>query len=108
MGKIEQKWWKIVKKCARKSEKVYQNGGGVVGTVFIDPLRFVVNMVIFCSILKLVAALAEEAKLGTLFLNTQEAKVIYLILQALEHPQLSKAIHTNNTTTVGTFNNTIK
>lgn len=34
------------------------------------------NILITCSIFKLVAASAAEAKLGVLFLNAQESKVI--------------------------------
>ncbi len=41
---------------------------------------------ITCTVLKLVAALASEAELGALILNTQEAKVIRLVLKELQHP----------------------
>ncbi len=54
------------------------------------------------------AASATEAKLGALFLNAQEAKVLRLDLEELGHPQLPTPIHINNTTTVGIVNNTIK
>jgi len=60
-----------------------------------------------CTILKLVAASAAEAKLA-LFLNAQEAKVFRLVLAKLGHPQLPTPIHINNTTTVGIINITIK
>ena len=60
-----------------------------------------------CTILKLVAASAAEAKLGALFLNAQEAKVFRLVLAELGHPQPPTPIHINNTTTVGIVNNTI-
>ncbi len=63
---------------------------------------------ITCTILKLVAASAAEAELGALFLNAQEAKVIRLVLEELEHPQPPTPIHINNNTTVGIVNNTIK
>jgi len=56
----------------------------------------------------LVAASAAEAELGSLFLNTQEAKVIRLILEELGHPQPPTPIHVDNTTAVGIVNNTIK
>jgi len=55
-----------------------------------------------------VAASATEAKLGALFLNAQEAKVIRLVLEELGHPQPPTPIHVDNTTTVGIVNNTIK
>jgi hypothetical protein len=63
---------------------------------------------ITCTILNLVAASAAEAELGALFLNTQEAKVIRLVLEELGHPQPPTPIHIDNTTTVGIVNNTIK
>ncbi len=63
---------------------------------------------ITCTILKLVAASAAEAELGALFLSAQEAKVIWLVLVELEHLQPPTPIHIDNTTTVGTVNNTIK
>jgi hypothetical protein len=61
-----------------------------------------------CTILKLVAAPAAEAELGTLFLNAQEANIIWLVLEELGHPQPPTLIHIDNTTTVGIVNNTIK
>ena len=63
---------------------------------------------ITCTILKLVAASTAEAELGALFLNAQEAKVIWLVLEELGHPQPPTPIHIDNTTTVGIVNNTIK
>jgi hypothetical protein len=57
---------------------------------------------------KLVVASAAEAELGALFLNAQGAKVIWLVLEELGHPQPSTPIHIDNTTTVGIVNNTIK
>ncbi len=60
------------------------------------------------TILKLVAASAAEAKLGALFLNAQEAKVIWLVIEELGHPQPPTPIHIDNITTVGIVNNTIK
>jgi hypothetical protein len=60
---------------------------------------------ITCTILKLVATLATKAEFGALLLNTQEAKVIQLVLKELEHPQPPTSIHIDNTTTVGIVNN---
>ncbi len=56
----------------------------------------------------MVAASAAEAELGALFLNAQEAKVLRLVLKELGHPQPPIPIHSDNTTTVGIVNNTIK
>jgi hypothetical protein len=61
-----------------------------------------------CTILKLVAASAAEAEHGALFLNEEEAKVIWLILKELGHPQPQTPIQIDNTTTVCIVNNTIK
>jgi hypothetical protein len=63
---------------------------------------------ITCTLLKLVATSAAKAELGALFLNTQEAKVIQLVLKELRHPQPPTPIPINNTTTVSIVNNTIK
>jgi hypothetical protein len=41
-----------------------------------DPIKLNSAIHITCTILKLVAALASEAELGALFLNSQEAKVL--------------------------------
>jgi hypothetical protein len=41
-----------------------------------DPIKLNGAIHITCTILKLVAASAAEAELGTLFLNAQEAKVV--------------------------------
>jgi hypothetical protein len=50
-----------------------------------------------CTILKLVAASAAEAKLGALFLNSQDAKVFRLVLMELGHQQPPTPIHIENT-----------
>jgi hypothetical protein len=55
-----------------------------------------------------VAASAAEVELGTLFCNAQEAKVICLVLEELEHPQPPIPIHIHNTTAVAIVYNTIK
>jgi hypothetical protein len=51
-----------------------------------DPIKINGAIHITCTILKLVAASAAEAKLGALFLNAQEAKVLCLTLDELGHP----------------------
>jgi len=73
-----------------------------------DPIKLNGAIHVTCTILKLVAASAAEAELGALFLNAQEAKVIWLVLAELGHPQPPPPIHIDNTTTVGIVNNTIK
>jgi hypothetical protein len=73
-----------------------------------DPIELNGSIHITRAILKLVAASTAEAKLGALFLNAQEAKVLLLILAELGHPQPLTPIHIDNTTTVGIVNKTIK
>jgi hypothetical protein len=63
---------------------------------------------ITCLFFKLAAASPAEAELGALFCNAQEAKVIWLVLEELGHPQPQTPIHIDNTTTVGIVNNIIK
>jgi len=59
-----------------------------------EPIKLNGNIANSCAILKLVVALAAEAELGVLFLNTQEeTKVIRLILKELEHPQPPTPVH---------------
>jgi hypothetical protein len=77
-------------------------------TVDGNPIKLNGAIHITCTILKLVAASAAEAELGALFLNAQEAKVLWLTLNKLGHPQPPTPIHIDNTTTVGVVNNTIK
>ena len=61
-----------------------------------------------CCVLKSAAASAAEAKLGALFLNAKEAKVLRLTLEELGYPQPPTHIHVNNTTVTGIVNNSIK
>jgi hypothetical protein len=73
-----------------------------------NPIKLNGAIHITCTILKLVAATATKAKLGALFLNAQEAKVLRLTLAKLRHPQPLMLIYIDNTTTIGIVNNTIK
>ncbi len=84
--------------------------GGFLGTVPQNdkPIFLNGNIHITCAILKLVAASTAEAELGALFVNTQEAEVIRLILHKLGHPQPPTPIHIDNSTAVGIVNITIK
>ena len=61
-----------------------------------------------CTILNLVAASAEEAELGAMFLNAKEAKIIRLTLEELVHPQPPTPMHCDNATSAGIANNTVK
>ena len=73
-----------------------------------EPIKLNGNIAITCAILKMVPASAAEAKLGALFLNTQEAQVIRLILEEFGHPQPQIPVHIDNSTAVGIVNSTIK
>ena len=72
------------------------------------PFNFNGAVYVFGGILKFVVASAAEAKLGALFLNCKEAKVLWLILQELGHPQPSIPVNCNNKTAVGIANETVK
>ena len=72
------------------------------------PIKLNRNILITCTILKLVAASAAEAELGACFLNAQEAKAIRLILSKLGYLQPSTPIHIDNSMAVGIVKNTIK
>jgi hypothetical protein len=64
------------KACSRAGGQFF------LGSILQDTEQIFINGTIHitCTILKLVAASAAEAELGALFLNTQEAKVIRLVL----------------------------
>ncbi len=61
-----------------------------------------------CGILKIVLALATEAKLGALFMNCKEGKSVRLILEEMGHPQPPTPVHVDNSTAVGIANDTVK
>ncbi len=53
-------------------------------------------------------ALAAEAKLGTLYLNTKEAVYQHQILIKMGHPQPQTPVQTDNTTAEGVTNKKIQ
>ena len=59
-----------------------------------------------CKIIE-TAASAAEAKLGSLFLNTQETVKLHIYLQEIGHTQPPTPIHTDNTTVIGIIHKTI-
>jgi hypothetical protein len=81
-----------------------------LGKLPIDNQPIFLNGAIYalCTILKHVAASAAEAELGALFLNTQEVKILRLILEEMGHPQPPTPIHCDNSTAVGIANSTVK
>ena len=66
------------------------------------------NIAITYVLLKMLAASVSKAELGTLFVNTKEARVVCLILSELGHLQPPAPIHIDTTTAVGIVNSTIK
>jgi hypothetical protein len=90
--------------------KIHAGGYFFLGSILQDsePIFISGAIHIICTILKLIEALASEAELGALFVNSQEAKVIHLVLKELGHLQPPTSIHINKTPTVGIVNNTIK
>jgi hypothetical protein len=81
-----------------------------LGNLPVDNQPIFLNGAIYalCTVLKHIAASAAEAKLGSLFLNTQETKIIRLILQEMGHTQPPTPIHCDNSTTVFISNSTVK
>jgi hypothetical protein len=81
-----------------------------LGRMPIDNQPIFLNGAIYslCTVLKHIAASAAEAELGALFLNTQEIKIIRLILQEMGHPQPPTPVHCDNSTAVGISNSTVK
>ena len=71
-------------------------------------IRLKEDVHIICVILKLAPASAVELKLGALFLNTEEAKILWLILHEFGHSQPPTPIQVNNTTAISIVNRTIK
>jgi hypothetical protein len=61
-----------------------------------------------CGILKIVAALAAEAKLGALFMNIKDGVILRLILTKLGHKQPPTPVHCDNQTATGIANDTVK
>ena len=61
-----------------------------------------------CGVLKFVVASAEESKLGALFLNYKEGRIMRLNLQEMGQPQPATPIHCDNMTATGIVKDTIK
>ena len=74
-----------------------------LGSIPVDGEPIVLNGAILTlsTILKCVAASAAKAKLGVIFLNTTELKILRINLEELGHPQHPTPIHCENTTAVG-------
>ena len=92
--------------CARSRASGYFFLGSIL--VDGDPIKLNGASQITCTILKLVAISAAEAKLGALFLNVQEPKILRLTPDEFGHPEPQTSIHIDNATTLGFANSTIK
>lgn len=58
--------------------------------------------------LKFLASSAAEAKLGALFINGKETKILRLILEEMGHSQPPTPVHCDNKTATGIANDTLK
>jgi hypothetical protein len=63
---------------------------------------------IISKVLKHVMSSAAEAEIGAVFINTKEGAVLRTTLAELGHPQPPTPMETNNTTSTGYINGTIK
>ena len=68
------------------------------------PIAIIVAIYVLCGILKFVITSAAEAKLGSLFLNCKEWKILRLTLEEMGHPQPPTPAHVDNITAVGIAN----
>jgi hypothetical protein len=65
-------------------------------------------ILIISTILKHVMLSAAEAEISSVFLNAKEATVLRTPLEEMGHPQLPTPLQTDNTTSTGYINGTIK
>jgi hypothetical protein len=65
-------------------------------------------LLIISTVLKHIMSSAAEAEIGSLFLNSKEATVLRTILEEMGHPQPPKPLQTDNPTSTGYSNGTIK
>ena len=73
-----------------------------------DPIILNGIIHVLSAVIKLVALSAVEAELVAFFLNTQQARILRLILHEMGHPQPPSLIHIDNSTCIGIVNNTQK
>jgi hypothetical protein len=65
-------------------------------------------ILIISTVLKHVMSLAAEAEIGAVFLNAKKYTVLFTMLEELGHPQPPTPLQTENTTSTGYSNGTIK
>ena len=66
------------------------------------------NIYVSCGILRIVVGSAAEAKLGALFLDIKQGKILRLALNELGYTQPPTPVHCGNTTAAGIVNNSDK
>ena len=87
---------------ARSRAGGYQYLSNKEGTLFNGPILTI------AKVMKNVMASATEEELKALFMNAQEATVLRNCLEAMGHPQPATPMRTDNNTTNGIINNTMK
>jgi hypothetical protein len=73
-----------------------------------EPIKLNSAFYTLCAIICFIVASTAKAKLGALFLNCKEGMIFRMTLKELGQPQPKTKVHCNNTTNVGTANNTVK
>jgi hypothetical protein len=76
----------------------------------IDSKQKVTNdaILIISTILKHVMSSGAEAEIGSVFLNSKEATILRTTLEEIGHPQPPTPLQSDNNTTMGYINDTIK
>jgi hypothetical protein len=64
--------------------------------------------IIISTVLKRIMSSAAEAEIGAVLLNEKEGTVLHAILEELRHPKPPPPLETDNKTTAGYINGTIK
>jgi hypothetical protein len=65
-------------------------------------------ILIISTVLKHVMSLAAEEEIGAIFINAKEGAVLRTTFEELGHPQPTTPLETDNTTSTGYSNGTIK
>ena len=73
-----------------------------------SPTKYNGSVLLVAAILKNVMASAAEAELGGLLVNAKDGEVIRNTLEEMGHPQQPKPMQTDNSTTSGIINETVK
>jgi hypothetical protein len=66
------------------------------------------EILIIITVIKHIISSVAEAEIGAVFINAKEGAVLHTALEELGHPQPPTPLETENTTTTGYNNGTIK